>query len=105
MAATLAVLLLAAGAVGFALSGDDSGDGSAGDGAAAAQGTTTGTLVEVGAEQLTLAPEDGGDHEVFAVRGRLDFVHLTEHVDEAWPVTVVWETVDGTRYAVRVDDA
>ena len=107
MAAILALLLAASGAVAFALSRGEESRPSAASGPAA--GTANGVLVEVEQERITLAPEGGGPNEVYALRpidrGRIDLFHLLDHVRRRWPVRVTWEQVDGTRYAVRVDDA
>jgi hypothetical protein len=79
------------------------------DEVAVVRGSSPGVLTEVSDSRLTLAPENGGEEQTFAIRqverAQLDLFHLEEHVREEWPVNVLWEDVDGTRYAVRVDDA
>jgi hypothetical protein len=109
MAAILALLLAAAGGAGFALSGAGSGGDAGPATASPTRGALTGVLTDVRHDRLTLAPEGGGETEVFGVRPidqrRLDLSHLEEHVEQVWPVVLHFDTVDGVRYATRVDDA
>jgi hypothetical protein len=99
---TVAPLLLALLALSCG-GADDAGD------EAPVTGTTAGVIVEVTDQQITLAPDGGGEPERFAVRPidarRLDLFHLAQHAQARWPVRVVWRAVDGIRYAERVDDA
>ena len=107
MVAILVLLLVAAGAVGVAVSREE--DAETDSETAARAGSVTGLLVGVEDDRLTLAPQGGGARQVFAVRPidrrALDLFHLTQHAEHRWPVTVTWETENGTRYAARVDDA
>jgi hypothetical protein len=109
MAAILGLLLLAAGAVGFAVSRGDDAPSAPPAPSGPTAGIAAGVLVKVEEDRLTLAPTGGGPHEVFGLRpidrGRIDLFHLLEHVRQKWPVRITWEAVDGARYAAQVDDA
>ena len=110
MAAILALLLAASGAVAYALSrGEDTAPARTAATATTSSGTSKGVLTKVDDQMIMLSPEGGGAVETYALRpidrGRIDLFHLVDHVKRKWPVRVVWEEVDGTRYAARVDDA
>jgi hypothetical protein len=107
MAVVLGLLLVAAGAIGFALSRDE--DDAPAEATSAASGATTGILVSVDDDRLLLDPGTGDEPLTFAVRPidyrRIDIPHLNEHVEERWPVRIHWTLEGDTRYAERVDDA
>ncbi|HEV2999854.1 MAG TPA: hypothetical protein VGW75_03855 [Solirubrobacteraceae bacterium] len=72
-------------------------------------GQVQGVLTEVTSDRLVLQPADGGAPQEFSIRPhdqrRIDLFHLRQHAADALPSIVHYEEADGTRYAVRVDDA
>ena len=83
--------------------------GGGGGASKATTGSARGILTEVDGDRLVLQPAGGGQPQEFAIRPhdrrRIDLFHLRQHAADALPSIVQYEEVDGTRYAVRVDDA
>jgi hypothetical protein len=68
-----------------------------------------GVLTTVEDSRLVLQPDNGGAEEEFTIRPEnrraLDLFHLRQHASDRLPSIVHYEETDGTKYAVRVDDA
>jgi hypothetical protein len=82
--------------------------GSGGD-AKPTTGRAEGVLTTVADDRLVLEPQTGGPAEEFTVRPEnrrdLDMFHLRQHAADRLPSIVHYEESDGTKYALRVDDA
>jgi hypothetical protein len=108
MAAILVLMLVAAGAVAFAVLGGEDEE-PAPEPASATSGIVTGVLVGVDDDRLVLDPGTGEEPLTFGVRPRdyqrIGIPHLNEHLEQGWPVRIFWTLEAGTRYAERVDDA
>jgi hypothetical protein len=83
--------------------------GGGGGGGSETTGRVQGVLTAVENSRLVLQPEAGGEPEEFAIRPedqrQLDLFHLRQHAADSLPSIVHYEESDGTKFAVRVDDA
>jgi hypothetical protein len=72
-------------------------------------GRVEGILTTVEENRLVLQPENGAPPEEFTIRPEdrraLDMFHLRQHSADRLPSIVHYEETDGTKYALRVDDA
>jgi len=103
MGAFLGALLLVTGVVLLLTQGGSGGGSGPED-----LGSVEGRLTSVTDTELRLQPATGGPVQRFSVRPidrrTLDLPHLQTHMAQGLPSRVIYETADGERYAVRVDD-
>ena len=102
LAGLIAALLVLVGIVLLA------GGGGGGSGETTS-GRVQGVLTTVADDRLVLQPDNGGAQEQFRIRPEdrraLDLFHLRQHAADKLPSIVHYEETDGTKYALRVDDA
>ncbi len=67
-------------------------------------GVFDGLITDVAGGRVTVSELGGGGSETFVDESDVGEPHLREHQREDWPVRVFWETRDGDKIAVEIED-